>query len=102
MKEIITKILLRLLGRSYYKPLSGDESASLLKRLATEEGLERLPDFLEQCADTYRNQYLYTKDERFRGAVLGLAALRERIRDAKPKKPNLTKSTESVKIKKPY
>lgn len=84
MKSIIFHILLRLLGRTYYKPLSYNEVESLLKKLANEEGLERLPDFLQQCADQYRNQFLYTKDERFRGSVLAYVALRERIIEKLP------------------
>ena len=79
MRTIIWKILLRLLGREPYHALSENEVNSLLIRLSSEEGLERLPDFLQQCADLYRNQFLYTKDERFRGSVLAFVSLRERI-----------------------
>ena len=83
MRLLIIKILLRLLGRPYYKPLSSNEVNSLLNRLANEEGFERIPDFLQQCADQYRNQYLYSKDERFRGTVLAFVSLRERIIEKK-------------------
>ena len=79
MRTIIIKILLRILGRPYYKPLSQGETDRLLFQLANEEGLEKLPDFLQSCGDQFRNQFLYTKDERFRGAVLAFVTLRERI-----------------------
>jgi len=83
MRILIIKVLLRLLGRPYYKPLGKREVSNLLSNLANEEGFEKLPDFLQQCADQYRNQFLYTKDERFRGTVLAFANLRERILEKK-------------------
>lgn len=101
MREIIINILLRILGRDSYCPLSKEATDGLLSRLANEEGFERLPDFLEQCADQFRNQFLYTKDERFRGAVLALVSLRERIKQKKGKQV-LTEKEESSKIKEVY
>lgn len=95
-----------MLGQLYHSPLSKNEVDRLLFQLANEEGLERLPEFLEQCASTYRNQYLYSKDERFRGAVLAFVSLRERILakkttvKGKEKKKSLTKEPENVKMKK--
>lgn len=76
----------------------------MLKNIANEEGFEKFPDFLQQCADLYRNQFLYTKDERFRGAVLALVELRNRVlaERAGEKSKNLTKSNKGVKIKKTY
>ena len=108
MKTLIIKILLRLLGREYYKPLSQGETDRLLFQLANEEGLEKLPDFLQACADNFRNQFLYTKDERFRGSVLAFITLRERILQKKTtvkekvKRKILTKEEKSVKIKTVY
>ena len=106
MRTIIIKILLRLLGREYYKPLSSGEVDRLLFQLANEEGLEKLPDFLQQCADNFRNQFLYTKDERFRGSVLAFVSLRERIVEKKStvkdkeKRKILTKEQKGDKISK--
>ena len=100
MKSIIINILLRLLGRQSYNPLSKDEVDGLLTRLAHEEGFERFPDFLQQCADQYRNQFLYTKEEQFIGTVLAFVSLRERILEKKKK--NLTKDEKDVKIKEVY
>jgi hypothetical protein len=101
MKKILFKILLRLLEPKYNTPLSEGEIDSLLTRLATEEGLQRLPAFLDQCANTYRNQYLYSGNEMLKGSVLAFVALRERIMEKKkPKK--LTSSEESGKIRESY
>jgi len=106
IRGLIIKILLRMLGQMYHKPLSSDEVDSLLTRIATEEGFERLPDFLEQCASTYRNQFLYTKDERFRGTVLAFVSLREQILEKRPgyreSKNNLTKPKKSGKVHTEY
>jgi len=100
MKKIIIKILLRLLGSPYYKPLSKESVDSLLTRLATEEGFERLPAFLEQCANQYRNQYLYSGNEMFKGTVLAFSSLREQILSKRNslKKKSLTDSLKSGKI----
>jgi len=98
MRILIIKILLRLLGRPYYEPLSKESVDRLLFQLANEEGLERLPDFLQQCADQQRNQFLYTKDERFRGSVLAFVTLRERILQKKTTVKNTVKNEEKRKI----
>jgi len=106
MRTLVIKILLRLLGREYYRPLSKNEVDRLLFQLANEEGLEKLPDFLQQCADNFRNQFLYTKDERFRGSVLAFVTLKERITAKKTtikdkeKRKILTKEEKNVKIQK--
>ena len=106
MRTLIIKILLRLLGREYYKPLSKGEVDRLLFQLANEEGLEKLPDFLQQCADNFRNQFLYTKDDRFRGSVLAFVSLKERISEKKTtvkdkeKRKVLTKEDKNAKITK--
>jgi len=106
IREVIIKILLRILGREYYKPLSKEAVDRLLFQLANEEGLERLPDYLQQCADQQRNQFLYTKDERFRGSVLAFVVLRDRIIQKKTtvkeesKRKILTKEEKSAKIQK--
>lgn len=103
MRIIIIKILLRLLGAPYYYPLSSEEVNSLLTRLSKDEDYDRLPDFLEQCANQYRNQFLYSKDERFRGTVLAFTSLRELLLEKrKPKKKKLTESEESGIIKTVY
>jgi len=94
MRTLIVKVLLRLLGREHYIKLPKKTVSNLMFNIANEEGFERFPDFLEQCADTYRNQFLYTKDERFRGAVLAMTGLRELIMEKRPK-------TEKKKKKKP-
>jgi hypothetical protein len=102
MKSIIIRILTRLLGAPYYKPLERGEVSSILTMLAKEEGLERLPDFLEQCATQYRNQYMYSGNEMFKGAVLAFTTLREQILEKrKPQKKNLTPKDDEVIIKAP-
>lgn len=100
MRNIIIKILLRLLGREHYNPLSENEINGLLIRVSNSEGLERFPDYLQQCADQYRNQFMFTGDPSFRGTVLAFVALREKIIERKGK--NLTEKKKSVKIKESY
>lgn len=96
MKSLIFKVLLRLLGRYHYEPLSKKAVDNLLFNLANEEGFERLPDFLQQCADQYRNQFLYTGEAQFKGTVLAFVSLRERILEKK----TTVKSTKKKKSKK--
>ena len=103
MRKFIITILLRLLGRTEYHKVSQEESADMLKRLSKDEDYDRLPAFLEQCADQFRNRYLYTGEEMYKGSVLAFVELRSRLERKKMVKPkkikkNLTKDGNSGKI----
>jgi len=107
MKSLLITFVLRLIGREEYSKLSKNAVKNLMSSIANEEGFERLPDFLQQCADTYRNQYLYTGDERFKGSVLAFVELRNLIVKSKKKTVKkdkdgniLTKKAKSGKVKK--
>ncbi len=95
-------MLLKLYGRDTYTPLSQEAQDNLLKNLATTEGFERLPDFLQQCADSYRNHYLYTGDLQYKGSVLSMVQLRERILEHRKTKKSLTKDAKIGKVKPVY
>lgn len=93
-----------MLGNPYFKPFDPNEIDELLGKVARGEELERFPEFLDQCANVYRNQFLYSKDERFRGAVLAFTALREMLlskRNGYGKK-SLTNIDDSGKISVKY
>lgn len=98
MKKFIINVLLRLLAREHYSALSKESSDKLLMRLAKEEGFERLPDYLQQCADTYRNQYLYSGNEMFKGSVLAFVSLREQILTKRNQEKKLTDKNNKGKI----
>lgn len=101
MRTLLIKILLRLiLSKEYVKPISKNEVDSILIRLANEEGLERFPLFLDQCAAQYKNQFMLSIDPVFRGTVLAFVSLKERILEKKGK--NLTKDKKSGIIKTSY
>lgn len=104
MKTLIINILLRLLGAPYFKPLGPKEVDSLLTSIAKEDGFERFPDYLEQCATQYRNQYLYSGNTMFKGSVLAFTQLREQILEKrKPKKKkSLTSGSEDGTMKESY
>lgn len=104
MKRFLFKILMRLLEQPSYHRLEPNEVRSILITLSKEEGLERLPDFLAQCSDSYRNQYLYSGNEMFKGAVIACTQLREQILEKrKPsKKKHLVEGEEGGIIKQVY
>lgn len=104
LRKIIINILLRLYGRTQYTVLSKESEDNLLKNLAVEEGFERLPDYLEQCADSYRNHYVYSGNEMLKGSILAMVQLREKIIEYKKKQPkkDLTEQEKSVKNKTVY
>jgi len=104
MKKIIIKILLRLLNKEYYKPLSKEEVDFLLTKLSNPEEFEKLPAFLSQCENQYKNQYLYSGEIMFKGCVLAFSSLREQIlsKRSEKKKTNLTKEEEGGIMKTPY
>lgn len=101
MRKLIINILLRMLCKPYYKPLDEIQTEALLLKLARNKDLEELPAFLNQCSVTMKNQFLFTKDDSFKGAVLAFVALRERIEEHKlPKeKRKLTQDEENVIMK---
>lgn len=102
MRRFIIKILLRLLSRQSYEVLSEQAIQNMMINLKNTEGLERFPDFLQQCADTYRNQYLYTGEVMFKGAVLALLQVREQLLSCEKKKKKLTEDEKHVKNKIAY
>ena len=85
MKKLLLKFFFFLYRSDYYKPLSKDEVEGLLLNLANKKEMSRLPDYLKQCADNAKNQYLYSNDEIFKGVVLAFTTLREQIVEAKVK-----------------
>src|SRR3990167_6225532 len=103
MRKILFKILMRFLEQPSYHILSREEVSSLLTRLAKDEDYDRFPDFLQQCADQFKNQYLYSGQEMFKGSVLAFTQLREQLLEKrKPqKKKSLTSEDEGGIIKPP-
>lgn len=103
-RKIIVNILLRIYSRTQYTVLSKEAETNLLKNLAKEDGFERLPDYLEQCADSYRNHYVYSGNELLKGSILAMVQLRDKINEYKKetKKKNLTDEEKSVKNKTVY
>lgn len=100
MRKLLFKILMRLVVQDSYHKLSPEEVNSLLTRLAKDEDYDRLPDFLSQCSDSFRNQYLYSGQEMFKGAVLAFTQFREQLLEKrKPsKKKSLTEEDKNVKL----
>lgn len=100
MRRILFKILIWLLEQPSYHILPREEVNSLLTRLAKDEDYERFTDFLQQCADQFKNQYLYSGNEMFKGSVLAFTQLREQLLEKRKltKKKNLTDENENVKI----
>lgn len=103
MRKLLLKIILRLIEPQAYHILSREEVNSLLSRLAKDEDYDRLPDFLLQSIDQFKNQYMYSGDEMFKGSVLAFTQLREQLLEKRKtiKKTNLTENEEGVKIKPP-
>lgn len=91
---------MRLLVKQYEKPMTKNEINSLLIFLANDEGNKKLPQFLQQCANQYKDQFMITGDPAFKGCVLAFMSLKERITEKKGK--NLTNKKKSGKIKTSY
>lgn len=95
MKKLLLDLMFYFYRDEYYKPLSKVEVEGLLIKLATTSGLEDLPRYLGQLADSARNQYLYSKDDIFKGSILAFTTLREQIvQKQKPIKKKLTQEEE--------
>lgn len=95
MKKLLLFLMFYFYRDEYNRPLSKIEVESLLIKLATTSGLENFPRYLGQLADSARNQYLYSKDDIFKGSILAFTTLREQILKSKPKdKKELTPEEE--------
>jgi len=101
MKRLLLKLLFWTYRKDYHKPLTKIEVEALMIKLATTPGLEGLPVYLEQCANNARNQFLYSKDDIFKGTILAFSTLREQIIKSTPKKKTvLTDDEKNVIMKK--
>lgn len=100
IKELLLKLFFWYYRREYYRPLNEIEVEKLLIKIATTPGLESLPRYLGQCADTARNQYLYSNDEIFKGVILAFTTLRQQIIKFTPKKEKVLTDEEKVVIMK--
>ena len=79
MKKLLLNLMFFLYRKDYYKPLTKPEVDGLLLKLANTQGLEKLPDYLEQCSANARNQFLYSQDAIFKGSILAFTTLREQV-----------------------
>lgn len=84
MKKFLLNLLMRFYSIEYSKPLSEKEIDDLLTSIATSEYCEKFTTYLEQCANSSRNRYLYTDDQSLKGAVFALVSLKEQILKRKP------------------
>jgi hypothetical protein len=96
IRPLLITLLLKLLGIHSYKKMSEKEIGRLFSVMAKSQDLKKLPDFFEQCADAYKNQFLYTQDPQYKGMVLAFILLRERFIEHKP----ATKTKEAARQKK--
>lgn len=97
IKRLLFKTLFFLLRKDYHQPLSKEVTDSLLTKLATTQGLEKFPEYLSQCANTAKNQYLYSKDETLKGTIFAMISLRDQIIEKVPKKKkDLTQKEKNV------
>lgn len=101
LTKLLLKLLFFLLRKEYYKPLNEKDVDVILTKLATTQGLEKFPDYLAQCSNTARNQFLYNQDKVLLGVIYAMVSLRNQIVEKIPKqKKNLTDEEKNVIMKK--
>lgn len=61
------------------------EIEKLFDYLASTEESKGLGNFFRQCANAYKNKYLYTNDVLLKGSVLALTQLAEKFEEHRPK-----------------
>lgn len=89
MKKLIFKWLLKWLDHPIYNRLKKDQVLDLLDHIANDPASREFTDYLDQLADGYKNQFLYTQDPHYKGMIAAYTVLRETIierRDDKIKK----------------
>ena len=75
LKKLFLKILNYYYRADYNIPLNEREVDTLLTKIANDSGLKDFPRYLAQCADSARNRYLYSKDEKHKVKILADATL---------------------------
>ena len=99
--KLLLKLLFFLLRKEYYKPLNEVEIDVILSKIATTQGLEKFPDYLSQCSNSARNQFLYNQDKSLLGVIFAMVSLRNQIVEKIPKqKKKLTDEEKNVIMKK--
>lgn len=100
MKKLLLYLIFWVYRKDYSRPISKIDEDIILTKLATTPGLEQFPMLLKQYADTARNQYMYSKDDIFKGVVLAFITLRQQIIKLTPKKEKVLTDEEKVAIMK--
>jgi hypothetical protein len=83
MKKIIIKFLIRLLNHQNYVKLSKEQVNDIIVELAENDKLNKFPEYLDQLADAYKNQFLYSQDVHYKGMIAAYITLRETIVEKK-------------------
>jgi hypothetical protein len=89
MRNVIITLLLRLLEKRGYYKVSEQNVDRMFRFMAESPELKKLPDFFDQCAEAYKNQFLYTQNLEHKGTILAFVLLRERIMNIRKEKERL-------------
>jgi hypothetical protein len=76
-------LLFRLLSPKLEKKLSSKKSTELFEYIAEDQSLQDFPDFLLQCADEAKNNYMYSENRIYKGKAAAFLLLREKILNSK-------------------
>jgi|GEM_PF-3557736 len=79
MKKLIFKWILKYLDKPLYTRLKKDQIADLLDHIANDPASKEFTDYLDQLADGYKTQFLYTLDPHYKGMIAAYIVLREVI-----------------------
>lgn len=86
MKKIILRLLIRWLNQPLYTRLKKDKIIDLLDHIANDPASKEFTDYLDQLADGYKNQFLYTQDPHYKGMIAAYTILRETIVERRDEK----------------
>ena len=78
------------------------EVKRILNHLAEDAEVDNILLFLNNCADGYKNQFLYTSDPFYKGMVTAFVVLKDNITQAKPENRNKKSVLDKVKAKVKY
>lgn len=79
----MVNFLLRRLQLPRGKKISEKRMERMFKIMARKKDFYLLIPFLNQCAEEYRDKYIYTEDRMFKGMVLAFTLFRDRIKEFK-------------------
>lgn len=98
VRRLMVKMLLWALGTRSFHRVKKEDVEKMWNFMATAPELRKLEAMLMQMSEDYRNMYMRTGSETYKGMVVSFVSMREFLMAHKPKRKAQSKLAEAKKI----